>query len=81
MSRQIGNLIFGIVLVVIALGNLGINLANGTLDLRSIVLDGSLILFAVSRFMMFGMPGLPLIRPLRIIALIGVVASYALPKT
>jgi hypothetical protein len=81
MSRQIGNLILGIIFLGIALVNLGVSISHGTFGLRTIALDGSLMLFAVCRFMMFGAPGLPLIKPLRTIALIGVVASYLLPRS
>jgi len=47
----------------------------GSITLRTIVLDGSLLIFAVSRFMMFANPNIMLIKPMRTIALVGVLAS------
>jgi hypothetical protein len=81
MTNQIGNLIFGIILALLALGGFVLDAMHGSISLRGLALDGSLMLFAVSRFLMFGSPGLPVIRPLRTIALVGVIASYLIPKS
>jgi hypothetical protein len=80
MNKQVGSLIFGIVLLVIALANLAVMATKGGLTLHTIVLDGSLLIFAVSRFMMFANPQIMLIKPMRTIALVGVLASYIMPK-
>jgi hypothetical protein len=79
--NKTANLIVGIIILVIALVSLGVSAASGSLNLKTIVLDGALLLFAVSRFMMFASPNAMLIKPLRTIALFGVIAYYVMPKT
>ncbi|PWU00194.1 MAG: hypothetical protein C5B53_04365 [Candidatus Melainabacteria bacterium] len=77
MNRQTGSLIFGIVLLVILAGYLGPTLASGAMPgTHQLILSGALLLFAVSRFIMFKSPDSGIIGPMRTVALIGVIASF-----
>jgi hypothetical protein len=80
MTHQKLNLIIAILLLGIFAAAVGVPLAHGeTITNRQLILDGSLLMLAASRFMMFKDPNSPLSGPLRILAILGLVA-YVLMK-
>jgi hypothetical protein len=77
MNRQTGSLIWGIVLLVIVAGYVGPTLASGAMPgTHQLILSGALLLFAISRFIMFKSPDSGIINPMRTLALVGCVLSF-----
>ena len=74
------HLIIGVVLILIVVVTDGMRLMSGTtLTTRGIILDASLIAFAISRFVLFRMPLSPLVKPLRMLG-IGCLLVYFVMK-
>ena len=79
MNRQVGSLVFGIVLLVIVAGYVGPTLASGGMPgTHQLILSGALVLFAISRFIMFKSPDSSIIQPMRTVALIACIASFVI---
>jgi hypothetical protein len=70
---RIWNLVAGILLTLILLARYGASLAAGhmpSMEPKDLALDGCLLVFAVSRFMRFIQPNLPIARALRMFGLL-----------
>lgn len=77
MDKRTGSLVFGIVLLVILVASVVPNIANGTAPgTRQLVFSGALLLFAISRFIMFKSPNSAIIVPMRMVALVGCIGSF-----
>jgi hypothetical protein len=77
MNRQTGNLIIGVILLVALAIYVGPTLASGAMPgTRQLLLSGALLIFAITRFIMFKSPDSGIINPMRMVALIGLVASF-----
>ena len=72
---KVVNLIIGIILAGIVLLNVGGTLlSHCAIDMSFLLLNGSLFLFAISRFIMFAMPEASAPRVIRMVALLGFLA-------
>lgn len=77
MNKQTGSLVFGIILLVILAGYLVPTLVSGVMPgARQVLLSVALLLFAISRIIMFKSPEAGVIGPMRTIALMACVASF-----
>lgn len=75
------NLIVGIVLLVILAASLGPAVASGQMpSMRQFALYGALLIFALSRFISFGIPDSPAVKPLRMAGLLIFIAYVLMPR-
>ena len=78
---RIANLVGAIILLGLVVFMLVTSISAGHMPTpRALVLDGALLLFSAGRFIAFGMPGSPIIRPLRMVGLV-LLVGYMLMKS
>ena len=76
MSKTL-NIVIGIVMLVLCAGNVYFGISHG-FSPRILLISLACLLYGITRFMMIGSPNAPLIKPLRTIALVSVIAGIVL---
>ncbi|MBX9724085.1 MAG: hypothetical protein K2X81_21945 [Candidatus Obscuribacterales bacterium] len=78
---KIFNLVVGVILLVFLAACIGPAIASGQMpSMRQFALYGALLIFALSRFISFGIPDSPAVKPLRMAGLLVFIAYILMPR-